>query len=477
MVSVIETDICIIGAGSGGLSVAAGASQMGARTVLIERGEMGGDCLNTGCVPSKALIAAAHTAHGMRHADRFGVAATEPAVDMAKVRDHVKGVIAAIAPMDSVERFEGLGVTVLKASAKFTGPAEVSTDKGHVVRAKYFVVATGSRAMVPPVPGLDQTPYFTNETIFEVGEAVDHLIVVGGGPIGVEMAQAHRRLGAKVTVVEMFEVLGRDDPEVAGIVKDRLRAEGLTLMEGTKVVSAAGAEGGVSVQIEKDGETQTLTGSHLLIAAGRVPNVEDLDLAKAGVEATRRGITVGPNLKTSNKRVFAIGDVAGGLQFTHMANYHAGLIIRQTLFKMFWAKADTAAFPWVTYTDPEMAHVGMTEADAVKVLGEGNIRILRWSFAENDRAQAERETHGLIKVVTDKKGRVKGTSIAGRNAGELIMPWVQAIAGKQKVGTIAGLTFPYPTLSEVSKRAAGSYFTPALFSDRTRKIVGFLLRF
>ncbi len=477
MSSVIETDICVIGGGSGGLSVAAGASQMGARTVLIERGEMGGDCLNTGCVPSKALIAAAHTAHGMRHADRFGVAAVEPAVDMAKVRDHVKGVIAAIAPMDSVERFEGLGVTVLQASAKFSGPAEVTTDQGHVVRAKYFVVATGSRAMVPPVPGLSDTPYHTNETVFDIGETVEHLIVVGGGPIGVEMAQAHRRLGARVTVVEMFEVLGRDDPEVAGIVKDRLRADGLTLMEGTKVVSTAKTASGVSVEVEKDGERQTLTGSHLLIAAGRVPNIDDLDLAIAGIDSTPRGITVGPNLKTSNKRVFAIGDVAGGLQFTHMANYHAGLIIRQTLFKMFWAKADTAAFPWVTYTDPEMAHVGMTEADAAKALGAGNFKILRWSFAENDRAQAERETHGLIKVITDGKGRIKGASIAGRNAGELIMPWVQAIAGKQKIGAIAGLTFPYPTLSEVSKRAAGSYYTPSLFSERTCKIVRFLLRF
>ena len=477
MSSVIETDICVIGAGSGGLSVAAGASQMGARTVLIERGEMGGDCLNTGCVPSKALIAAAHTAHSMRHADRFGIATVEPTVDMAKVRDHVKGVIAAIAPMDSVDRFEGLGVTVLQASAKFSGPAEVTTDKGHIVRAKYFVVATGSRPMVPPVPGLTDTPHHTNETIFDIGETVEHLIVVGGGPIGIEMAQAHRRLGAKVTVVEMFEVLGRDDPEVAGIVKDRLRADGLTLLEGAKVVSTAKTEAGVSVEIEKDGEKQTLNGSHLLIAAGRVPNIEDLDLAKAGIESARQGITVGPNLKTSNKRVFAIGDVAGGLQFTHMANYHAGLIIRQTLFKMFWAKADTSAFPWVTYTDPEMAHVGMTEADAVKALGTGNFKILRWSFAENDRAQAERETHGLIKVITDKKGRVKGASIAGKNAGELIMPWVQAIAGKQKIGAIAGLTFPYPTLSEVSKRAAGSYYTPSLFSERTRKIVGFLLKF
>ncbi len=477
MADVVETDICVIGGGSGGLSVAAGASQMGARVVLIERAEMGGDCLNTGCVPSKALLAAGHAAHSMRTADRFGLDTVEPKVDWAKVRGHVKSVIAAIAPMDSVERFEGLGVKVIQASARFTAKDQVSTDNGKTVKAKYFVVATGSRPFVPPVDGLEKVPYFTNETVFDNAEPISHLIVLGGGPIGIEMAQAHRRLGAKVTVVEMFEVLGRDDPECAGIVKQNLKREGLTLLEGTKVLSAAKSDKGISVKVEKDGDTTVLDGSHLLVAAGRKANVEDLDLNAAGVDFTAKGISVDAQLRTSNKRIFAIGDVAGGLQFTHMANYHAGLIIRQTLFKMFWAKADLDAFPWVTYTDPELAHVGMSEADAVERLGEGGFRLLRWSFAENDRAQAEHAIDGLIKVVTDKKGFVKGATIAGPQAGELIMPWVQAIAGKQKIGAVAGLTFPYPTLSEVSKRAAGSFFTPALFSERTKKLVRFLLKF
>lgn len=477
MSETIEADICIIGGGSGGLSVAAGASQMGARVVLIERAAMGGDCLNTGCVPSKALIAAGHAAQTMRKAGRFGLQPGTPQVDMKKVRDHVKGAIAAIAPMDSVERFEGLGVTVLQASARFTGKRQVTTDTGQVVQARFFVIATGSRPLVPPLPGLSETPYFTNETIFDNGDPIGHLIVVGGGPIGVEMAQAYRRLGAEVTVVEMFDVLGRDDPECAGIVKAGLREEGLTLMEGTKVLSVARSASGVSVAVERNGETSEVQGTHLLIAVGRKPNMEDLDLAAAGIESTPKGITVDAGLRTTNRHVFAIGDVAGGLQFTHMANYHAGLIIRQTLFKMFWAKTDESAFPWVTYTDPELAHVGMTEEQAAKILGDGRFRLLRWSFAENDRAQAERTTHGLIKVVTDKRGVVKGATIAGPHAGELIMPWVQAVAGKQKIGSIAGLTFPYPTLSEVSKRAAGSFFTPALFSDRTRKIVKFLLKF
>ncbi len=477
MAELLETDICVIGAGSGGLSVAAGASQMGARTVLIERGEMGGDCLNTGCVPSKALIAAAHTAHSFREAGRFGISAVEPTVKMAEVRDHVKGVIAAIAPMDSVERFEGLGVNVIQASARFKDANTIETDTGITIKAKYIIVATGSRAMVPPVEGLSETPYFTNETIFDIGETVEHLIVMGGGPIGIEMAQAHRRLGAKVTVVEMFEVLGRDDKECAGIVKNRLRQEGLDLRENTKVISTKKTDDGVAITVEKDGEQEVLTGSHLLIAAGRTPNIEDLNLEAAGITHTRRGIDVDAHLKTSNKRVFAIGDVAGGLQFTHMAGYHAGIIIRQCLFKMFWAKVDTKAFPWVTYTDPELAHVGLGEKEAVEQLGSDAITVLRWSFAENDRAQAERATDGLIKVITDKKGRIKGATIAGPHAGELIMPWVQAIAAGQKIGAIAGLVFPYPTLGEVSKRAAGSYYTPSLFSEKTRKIVRFLLRF
>ncbi len=477
MAETITADICIIGAGSGGLSVAAGASQMGAKTVLIERGAMGGDCLNTGCVPSKALIAAAHAAHTFREAAKFGVAAAEPEIDMAKVRDHVKGVIDAIAPMDSVERFEGFGVQVLQSSARFISNTEVATDAGDRVKAKNFVIATGSSPMVPPIPGLAETPFMTNETVFDLGEKVDHLIVVGGGPIGTELAHAHRRLGAKVTVVEMFDILGRDDPECSAIVKERLLEEGLIFKERTKVVSVAKTDQGVQVEVDSEQGPETLNGSHLLIAAGRTPNIQDLDLEKAGVAYTNRGVTVDSSLRTSAKRIYAIGDVAGGLQFTHMANYHAGILIRQILFKMGWTKVDTSAFPWVTYTDPELAHVGMSEADALKAYGKGGFKLLRWSFDENDRAQAERSTHGLIKVVTDAKGRVKGATIAGPHAGELIMPWVMAIGLKKKIGAVAGLTFPYPTLSEVSKRAAGSYYTPSLFSEKTRKIVRFLMRF
>jgi len=469
----LDVDVCVIGAGSGGLSVAAGASQMGAKTVLIERAEMGGDCLNTGCVPSKALLAAGHAAQAMRESARFGVNGAQPTIDFAKVHDHVHGVIGAIAPNDSVERFTGLGVTVIQAEAKFTGPREVQAG-GTTVRAKRFVVATGSRAGVPPIDGLDTTPFLTNETIFERTAAPEHLVVIGGGPIGIEMAQAHRRLGARVTVLELATILPKDDPELVDILRTRLRAEGIDLREGVTVKKAARKGNGVAVTIEEGGEEVAIEGSDLLVAAGRTPNVDGLDLEKAGIDYTKAGITTDARLRTSNSRVFALGDVAGGPQFTHIAGYHAGIAIRNMLFRLP-AKVDYGAMPWVTYTAPELAHVGLGEA-AARAKGE-DVAILRWPFAENDRAQAERETDGLIKAITTKKGRILGASILGPHAGELILPWVLAVGQKMKIGTMAGVIAPYPTLSEVSKRAAGSYYMPKLFNERTRKIVRFLLKF
>ena len=473
MAGSMETDICVIGGGSGGLTVAAGASQMGARVVLVEKGKMGGDCLNYGCVPSKALIAAAHAAHAIRRSGRFGIAAGALAVDFGGVHDHVHGVIGAIAPNDSVERFQGLGVTVLQAAARFTGPDEIEAG-GTRVRARYFVVATGSSAGVPPIPGIETVPYLTNETVFDLTEGPAHLIVIGGGPIGCELAQAYRRLGAKVTVLEMFAILGKDDPEVTEVVKRRLRAEGIELREGVKILRVAPDGDGIAVDVEQAGAVEHISGSHLLVAAGRTANVEGLGLEAAGVRYSKKGVEVDARLRSTNKRVFAIGDAAGGFQFTHMANYHAGIVIRNALFKLP-AKADYRAVPWVTYTDPEIAHVGMTEAQA-KAAG-GSIRVLRFALHDSDRAQAERETEGLIKVVTDKRGRVLGASIAATRAGELLMPWILAVDRKLKVGAIAGLIAPYPTLSEITKRVAGTYFVPTLFGERTRKLVRFLMKF
>lgn len=469
----IKADICIIGAGSGGLSVAAGAAQMGARTVLIERGAMGGDCLNTGCVPSKALLAAARQAYCMGAGEPLGIASVKPKADFAKVHDHVHAVIAAIAPNDSVARFEGLGVTVIKDQARFRDGRTVLAGDTEIT-ARRFVVATGSRPAVPPIPGLDTVPFYTNENIFENKTCPDHLIIIGGGPIGMELAQAHRRLGARVTVLEGQRAFNRDDPELSAIVIDRLRREGVDILEEVEVRSVSGGAGNIAVSISEGGHVREIAGSHILIATGRRANVEGLDLEKAGIEYTGKGLKLDTRLRTTNKRIFGIGDVAGGLQFTHVASYHAGIVIRNALFRVP-ARADHSAVPWVTYTDPEIAHVGETEAVARE--RHSKINVLRWHLAENDRAQAERTTEGVIKVITDSHARVLGATIVAPHAGELILPWVLAKSNALRLSAMAGVIAPYPTFSEISKRVAGSYYTPTLFSPRTRMLVRFLRLF
>ena len=453
----IDTDICVIGAGSGGLSVAAGAVQMGARVVLIEAGEMGGDCLNAGCVPSKALIAAAKAAEAQRRGF-LGVASVEPVVDFGEVKDHVAAVIAQIAPTDSQERFEGLGCTVIRAFARFTAPREIEAG-GQTIRARRFVIATGSRPFVPTIQGVDSVPYLTNETVFALRQRPDHLVVIGGGPIGVELAQAHRRLGSEVTVVEGARVLGREDSELAARVIEALQVEGIRLIEGQPVVGLAGSAGAVEVRLA-DG-TQ-VKGSHLLMAVGRKVALDGMNLEAAGIAYTPKGVTVDARLRSTNRRVYAVGDAAGGLQFTHVAGWHAGIVIRQAMFGLP-AKADARAIPRATYTDPELAQVGLSEAEARAAHGD-RLTVVRADFAHNDRAQAEGKAKGLIKVMI-VKGRPVGASIVGPQAGELIGFWALAISARLKLSAIASMVAPYPTLGEVSKRAASAYFSPKLFGN------------
>lgn len=469
----INTDLCIIGAGSGGLSVAAAASQMGLNVVLIEKGKMGGDCLNYGCVPSKSILAAARVANTMRHADQFGIASVEQQVDYVKLRDHVRGVIAAIAPHDSVERFEGLGVTVLLGAARFVGKNEVQVNDT-VIKAKRIVIATGGRAAVPPIPGLDNTPYFTNETIFDLAEKPEHLIVIGGGPIGCELAQAHALLGVKVTILEGVKILPKDDDECVAVVRQQLENDGITIKEGIKVATVSGSEKNITVTIEEDGQEQQISGSHLLLATGRRPNIEGLDCEKAGVQTDKLGVLVDARLRSSNKKIYAIGDVARTFQFTHTAGYHAGIVIRNALFRQP-AKVDYRAMPWVTYTEPEMAHVGMNEM----IAGESGIqyKVLKMPVSEIDRNQAEHETRGLIKVLVTPKGKVLGATIVGAAAGELILPWCLAIQNKLKIAQLASVVVPYPTRNDITKRVAGSFFTETLYSPKVRKIVRFLAKF
>jgi pyruvate/2-oxoglutarate dehydrogenase complex dihydrolipoamide dehydrogenase (E3) component len=470
MMRPLSPDLCVIGAGSGGLAVAAGAAQMGAEIVLIECGPMGGDCLNFGCVPSKSLLAAARIAECARRAAAFGIAVAPPQIDFAGVADSVQRVVAAIAPNDSVERFEGLGVRVLRAEAHFTSPRTAEAG-GIEIRPRRFVIATGSQPAIPAIPGLDHVSYMTNETVFANRELPEHLIIIGGGPIGIEMAQAHRRLGARVTVLDIGPLLPRDDPELAGRLAERVAEEGI---ETRPQVTIAGIEGeGNHVLVHLAGGDR-IAGSHLLLAAGRRPSIEALNLPAAGIAATEKGITVDTRLRTSNRRAFAVGDVAGGPQFTHVALYHAGIVIRNALFRVP-AKVDYRALPWVTYTDPELAQVGLTEA-AARAAGM-DIRVLRWPFAENDRAHTERDTEGLVKVVLGSRGHILGAAILGTGAGDLILPWALAISQKLRIGALANLIVPYPTRGEASKRAAGCYYTPTLFSPRTRRIVRLLARF
>ena len=451
----IRADLCVIGAGSGGLSIAAGAVQMGASVILIEQSRMGGECLNTGCVPSKALLAAA--ARGD---------------DFAAAYDHMRQVIAAIEPHDSAERFRDLGAHVVFGKAQFVARRFLEVGDTSVT-ARRFIVATGSAPVIPSIPGLDSVPYFTNETLFDSAPEPRHLLVLGGGPVGVEMAQAYRRLGAEVTLVEGKRLLGRDDPELVAIVRAQLIEDGVTIHEETPVTAVEADGAGVALTCGSGDASLRLSGSHLLVAAGRRPKIEGLGLEDAGVALNDGVPLIDARLRTTNKRIFAIGDVVGPYRFTHTASYQARIVITNALFRLP-ARVRYDAVPWVTYTDPELAHVGLSEAEA---RAKGNeVRILRFPFEENDRAIAEGATRGLVKVVATRRGRVLGASIVGAHAGELILPWVLAVKYRLGVGKLAQAIVPYPTLSEASARAAGSFHAPMLFGPRTKRLVRMLAR-
>ena len=471
----LSCDICVIGGGSGGLSVAAGAAQMGAHVILFEKAEMGGDCLNAGCVPSKALLAAAKAAKQAAGRPEMGIKAVgAPEIDYQGVLAHIRKAIDTIAPHDSVERFEGLGVQVIQKAAKLSGSRTVSSlDDSVHVRARFIVIASGSRAFIPPVKGLDSVPYLTNEQIFSLRDKPAHLLILGGGPIGIEMAIAHARLGIKVSVVEALSILPKDEPELVDMVRTQLTKEGINLYEGAFVQEAEQDDNGHIRLTLEDG--QVVAGTNLLVAAGRRPDLDGLNLASANVQTNKGAIMTDARLRTSNKRIFAIGDVAGRHQFTHMAGAHASIVIRNILFKLP-AKIDESAVPWVTYCDPELAHCGLTEAEARAQMPAEPLKIVSWSLAENDRSVAEAKTSGMVKLVADKKGRILGGSILAPDAGEMIGLIALAIQKRMKLSNLAGLILPYPTKAEAIKRAAGSAYTDMLFSSRTQKIVRFLLR-
>jgi pyruvate/2-oxoglutarate dehydrogenase complex dihydrolipoamide dehydrogenase (E3) component len=466
----LKTDVLVIGAGAGGLSVAAGAVQMGAKVVLLEGHKMGGDCLNYGCVPSKALLAAGAAAYGQTSGGAMGISPVAVKSDYAKAKDFVGSVVASIEPHDSVERFEGLGVTVIQEFGRFISPTEVQAGDT-VIMARRIVVATGSVPFVPPIPGLAEVPYYTNETIFDLRDKPEHLLVIGGGPIGMEMAQAHRRLGCEVTVIEGQKAFGKDDPEMAAIVLQKLRDEGVFIVEEALAQTFSGVAGDITVKTSNG----TFKGTHLLLAVGRKVNIKKLNLDASGIEHHRGGIIVDAGLRTSKRRVYAIGDVAGGLQFTHVAGYHAGVIIRSMLFCLP-AKEKVDHIPWATYTDPELAQVGLTEAQAREKFGT-QLNVARFNFSGSDRAIATGKTNGLIKVMI-VKDRPVGASIAGSGAGELIGLWAMAIANNLKMSAIAATVLPYPSMGEINKRVTGTYFSSKLFESlMVKRVVAFVQRF
>ena len=471
MAEKLKPDLCVIGGGAGGLAVAAAAAAFGVTCVLIENHKLGGASLNAGAVPSKALLAAARRAASARSAGAFGVTA-DVAVDFAKVRDHVQGVIASVARNNSAERFTGLGVKVIHGHAAFKDRRTIVVGEQYEIRARRFVIATGSTPALPPVPGIDSGPYLTDAAIFALAERPRHLIVIGGSAIGIELAQGFRRLGSDVTVLEAAAPLADHDPECAATVLDQLAREGVAIRDGVNVKGVGYADGRVTVTIAGEGDGEAIEGTHLLVATGRKPTTEGLNLEAAGVRHDASGIAVSRKLKTSNRRIYAIGDVAAGQsRSTHAATYHAGLVIRSALLRQP-VRVTGELVPSIIFTEPELAQTGLSEAEARK--RRLKFRIVRWPYNDNDRAQAERATRGHIKVIVSKKGKILGAALVGAQASELITTWSLAIAQGLNIEALAGVVMPYPTFSEVGKRAAIDFFGPRLTRPLLRRIIAWL---
>lgn len=468
----IKADLAVIGAGSGGLVTSSGAAQLGRKVVLFEKGEMGGDCLNYGCVPSKAILTAAHKAHAVRNAGRYGVHAGEVEIDFDQVRANIAKAISTIEPNDSQERFEGLGVKVVRERARFLDEKTVASDSVEV-QAKRIVLASGTRARVPGISGIEETPYLTNETIWSVESLPEHLIILGGGPIGTELGQAFARLGSTVTILEAGAMLSKFEPDHAEVVARSLAADGVSVKVGARAAGVRRTEsGGVEVTTSM---RETIAGSHLLIAIGREPIFDGLDLDAAGIETDASGVVCDDRLRTTNKRVYAAGDIAGKGALTHLAGWHGSVIVRNLYFGLP-TKQSSQPIPQAVYTDPPLAGIGLTEAEAREQHGD-KVRTVSFPMAENDRAIAELDTVGDARLVIGKGGKILGAHAAGARADDLIQIAQAVMATGGKVKDLTSPVAPYPTRGEVFKRAAGKYYEPTVFGPVAKTWAGLMTLF
>lgn len=469
-------NVVVIGAGTGGLVTAAGTAALGGRVALIERHKMGGDCLNTGCVPSKALISSARLIDQIRRAPEWGLQKQEPRFDFPAIFSRMRERRGKIAPNDSQERFESLGVDVFRGEAQFLSPREVSVG-GQRLKAKNFVIAAGSRAAVPPIEGLKDVPFYTNETVFdELNKMPERMIILGGGPIGCELGQVFARLGAMVTLVQHGpQILEKEDRDASGLLRRRLETEGIRILVGAEVKLVARQGDRLRIWLEADEEKrQPIDCDGLLVAAGRTPNTEGLSLDAAGVAYTKKGVTVNERLQTSQPHIYAVGDIAGTYQFTHVADAHARVVVRNILFPWIKAKFDDSVVPWCTYTDPEVARVGLNEDEARK---KGvAYDLVTQSLEEVDRAVVESQETGFAKVLL-KKGsdEILGVTLVSERAGDLLHEFVLAMKAGIGLKTISGTIHAYPTFAEITRKAADRYQKQRL-TPFARKVFDWLYR-
>ena len=473
-------DIIIIGGGAAGLTAAAGCSQLGMRTALIENQHMGGDCLYHGCVPSKTLLKTATVYSQAARFSDYGLPRLSwlPQPSASDVMARVRGVIESIAPHDSPERFEQLGVEVFLSGAKFVGKNEVKLQGGDTsarLSAERIIVSTGSSPAVPPIPGLQEAGFITNLDVFDLERFPERLIVLGGGPIGVEMAQAFARLGTAVRLIDKAaHVLPREDADMADYVEAALRRDGVELSLAAEIVSVESGKKEKLVNIRRNGQEMQLAGDEILVALGRRGNTAELDLEAAGIETERSFIKVDRKLRSSNPRVYAAGDVNGKYLFTHVAGAEGSFLVKQLALHLPGSMSYQNV-PWCTYSDPELASIGYNETRAQQA--GLTYRTVYTGFDEIDRARAEGYEEGQIKILLDSKERIIGVQIAAGHAGELLLPAVIAVQQRWKLGTLMKPMYPYPTMAEIHKRAAGNYLSPKLFNPRVRRILTTLFRF